>query len=114
VVLCLLAHGCGDEVRRSAEQKSSGDATRGALAFRKLGCGACHASTEAAPTTRVGPSLRGLARRTTLPGGLPHTPEQLLRWLRFPQQIVPTTAMPELGLSEAQARDLAAYLYTLE
>ena len=44
-------------------------------------------------------------------GVLPNTPENLVHWLRSPQAVVPGNAMPDVGLSDAQARDIAAYLY---
>jgi cytochrome c1 len=42
---------------------------------------------------------------------LPNTPDNLVRWLRDPQAVSPQTIMPDLGLGEPQARDIAAYLY---
>lgn len=44
---------------------------------------------------------------------LPNTPDQLLNWLRAPQSLKPGDAMPDLGLSDADARDIAAYLYLI-
>jgi cytochrome c1 len=38
----------------------------------------------------------------------------LITWLRDPQAIVPGNAMPNMGLQDQQARDIAAYLYTLQ
>jgi cytochrome c1 len=46
-------------------------------------------------------------------GQLPNTPDNLVRWVRSPQSVEPDTAMPNLGLSEQQARDVAGYIYTL-
>jgi mono/diheme cytochrome c family protein len=37
-------------------------------------------------------------------------PEVLTAWLRDPSRLKPDTLMPNLGLSEAQAQDIAAYL----
>ena len=42
-----------------------------------------------------------------------NTPDNLVHWVMAPQSMKPRTAMPELGLTESQARDVAAYLYTL-
>lgn len=61
----------------------------------------------------MGPPLNFFARRTYIAGELPNTPENLFRWIRSPQSVEPNTAMPNLGLSEEQARDVVAYLYTL-
>ena len=58
----------------------------------------------------VGPSLRKLARRSYIAGVLPNTGENLVRWLREPQSIKPGTAMPDLGVGERDARDMAAFL----
>ena len=44
---------------------------------------------------------------------LRNNPENLVTWLRDPQQVVPGNAMPDLGLTDQQARDIAAYLYKL-
>jgi cytochrome c1 len=44
-------------------------------------------------------------------GLLPNTPANLVLWLRHPQSVTPGNAMPDLGLTETQARDIAAYLY---
>jgi cytochrome c1 len=45
---------------------------------------------------------------------MPNTPGNLIRWIRNPRSVEPGTAMPALGLSEREARDIAAYLYELQ
>ena len=59
----------------------------------------------------VGPPLGGFARRTVIAGVLPNTPPNLVLWLRNPQAVTPGNAMPNVGLTDGQARDIAAYLY---
>ena len=61
----------------------------------------------------VGPPLVGWARRTMVAGYLPNTPDQLVRWITAPQSVAPGNAMPNLGVTDRDARDIAAYLYTL-
>jgi cytochrome c1 len=61
----------------------------------------------------VGPPLIYLSQRTLIAGQLPNTPENLVRWIENPKAIERHTAMPDLGLTEDQAYDVAAYLYTL-
>jgi cytochrome c2 len=78
------------------------------------GCGACHVI----PGVRgadswVGPPLTEWARRGYVGGRLPNAPDNLIAWLRDPEAISPGSAMPAVGLSEAEARDAAAYLFTL-
>lgn len=58
-----------------------------------------------------GPPLHDLARRAYLGGNLPNTPSNLIRWITDPQGIVPATTMPDLGVTDAEARDMAAYLF---
>jgi cytochrome c1 len=36
-----------------------------------------------------------------------------VRWLRHTREVDPLTAMPEMGLTEQDATDIAAYLATL-
>lgn len=77
-------------------------------------CGACH-TIPGVPRADgvVGPPLTFFARRTMIAGELPNSTENLVRWIRSPKSVEPGTAMPTLGLSEQEARDVAAYLYTL-
>ena len=91
-----------------------GDAGRGRETIERYGCGSCHTI----PGVRdarglVGPPLLWWSRRTFIAGEIPNTPENLVKWIRSPQDVETRTAMPALGLSDAQARDVAAYLYTL-
>jgi cytochrome c1 len=54
-----------------------------------------------------------MGARAYIVGELPNTPENLMRWVRRPQEINPHTAMPDTGVTEEDARHIAAYLYTL-
>ena len=91
-----------------------GNAERGRVALAHHACSACHTIpgiTGSSPN--VGPPLKGLASRSLIAGKLANTPDNLVAWLRHPQAIKPLTAMPDMGVSEADARDMAAYLATL-
>lgn len=88
------------------------DVGRGREAIVRHGCGACHVIPGIRTATgRVGPRLNGIGGQVYVAGVLPNTPENLVRWIRFPQDINPRTAMPNLGVSEQEARDIAAYLF---
>ena len=91
-----------------------GDAERGKALMRAYGCGTCHTipGVRGANAT-VGPDLAGIANRAYVGGVLPNTPENLMRWIQNPQAADEKSAMPNLGVSETDARHLAAYLYTL-
>ena len=91
-----------------------GDVNRGRLALTQHACQACHTIpgiTSSSPN--VGPPLTGLASRSLIAGKLANTPENLVLWIRDPKAFKPLTAMPDMGVSEAHARDMAAYLATL-
>lgn len=62
----------------------------------------------------VGPPLTAWAKRAYIAGNLANTPENLVRWIRQPQAVEPGTAMPDLGVEEGDARDMAAYLFSLQ
>lgn len=87
---------------------------QGKVAIREYGCGSCHmipGVREAVGT--VGPPLLTFGRRTYIAGEIANTPENLIHWIEVPQSIEPGTAMPNLGVTEDDARNIAAYLYTL-
>ena len=92
----------------------SSDVERGRLALAQYACQACHTIpgvTSSSPN--VGPPLKGLASRSLIAGKLANTRDNLVRWVRHPKAVKPLTAMPDMGVSEADARDMAAYLATL-
>lgn len=92
-----------------------GDPDRGQEAIRQYACPACHLIPGiTGKAVFVGPRLHNLADRIYIAGVLPNTPENLVAWLRDPPAIDPLTAMPRLGLTERDARDIAAYLYEQE
>lgn len=111
----LLAAGCrGGRETPPAEIVPGGSPSAGARLIASYRCGACHTIPGISGADGlVGPPLTLFARRTYVGGELPNTPSNLIRWIRDPPAVEPNTAMPALGLSEQQARDVAAYLYTL-
>lgn len=103
--------GCGEE----APSALGGDPENGRLLLRQFGCGTCHEIPEVATARgKVGPPLGGVASRVYLAGVLPNTPGNMAAFIRDPQKFEPRTAMPDLGVSEAHARDMVAHLYTLK
>jgi cytochrome c1 len=94
--------------------ETGGDAARGAQLIDQFRCGACHVIPGIHDARgMVGPPLLYFSERTFIGGEVPNTPDNLVQWIRSPQSIEAGTAMPTLGLSDQQARDVAAYLYTL-
>jgi cytochrome c len=102
------------DARTTAMELTGGDPDRGALGARRHGCGACHtiAGVPGADAL-VGPPLTGVRQRAYIAGALPNTPANLIRWIRHPKAVDSLTAMPDVGLTDAEARDIAAFLYTV-
>jgi cytochrome c2 len=118
-LLLLALPGCdgkGEEPNAAAADTSfAGDPRRGAKQIAEIGCGACHTIPGiSGADALVGPPLEKMGRRIYLAGLLRNTPDNLIDWLRNPQRIVPGNVMPDMHLTEEQARDIAAYLYTLK
>lgn len=91
-----------------------GDPKRGEVALQTYGCGACHVIPGVpGAVSYVGPPLDAWAERHYIAGTLLNTPNNLIAWLREPQAVEADTAMPNLGVTEQDARDMSAYLYTL-
>jgi cytochrome c len=91
-----------------------GEAPRGREAMIRYGCGACHVIPGVRLATgRVGPKLEDFTHQMYIAGVLANTPENLIAWLQDPQQHNPRTAMPNLQVTEEDAEDMAAYLYTV-
>lgn len=98
-----------------AQPVAGGDPKRGQQAVRAYGCHSCH-TIPGIPgaNSLVGPPLTAWAERHYISGKLPNTPDNLIQWIQFPQAIEPGTAMPNMGVTEQDARDISAFLYTLQ
>lgn len=108
----LVLGGCDRGSASSAELVVRGDAERGVRLIRDKGCGSCHRiGGVPGATGQVGPSLRDLMARAYIAGKLTNTPDNAVRWIMDPQTISPGTVMPDLGVTEAEARDIVAHLY---
>lgn len=107
--LVVIATACGTSRSTTVE---GADPSRGPTLIALYGCGGCHSISGVSDATgEIGPHLTGLGNRLVIAGGLPNTPANLIAWIRDPQQFDPGTLMPDLHVSPAAARDIAAYLY---
>jgi len=115
LALCLAA--CTGAAPPDAGYRTvaGGDAARGRLLLARYQCGACH-EVPGTPTSGVpaGPPLDAFGGRSYIAGRVPNAPATLQRWLQQPAALVPGTPMPAVGVSAADARDIAAYLLGLE
>jgi cytochrome c2 len=92
--------------------KIRGNPDNAMLAIARYGCAACHQISGAqVPGGLAAPPLSGIKDRLYFGGAVYNTPDNLVRWIVNPKQFEPNTAMPVTGISDAEARDVAAYLY---
>jgi len=114
VLLALAGAACGSAEPANPPQLPEGNAEAGLQAIADFGCGGCHV----VPGLRgvngtVGPPLTDFGRRHYIAGMLPNNADNLTQWILDPQSVNPGTAMPDVGVTEQQARDIAAYLLSL-
>lgn len=108
-----LLVGCGEDTGAERTLVDGGSPERGRVAVLQYGCASCHAMPDVPSVDNdlIAPDLRGFDDRHYIAGQIPNRPEELVRWLRNPQAIAPGTVMPNMGVTEQDARDIAAYLY---
>lgn len=110
--ICLS--GCSDEGPAHGARVLAGDPVAGRAIVASIGCGACHAIPGIPGADGiVGPSLAGFANRPLIAGHLPNRAEELVAWVDDAPSLDPATAMPDMPLTEGEARDVAAWLLTL-
>ncbi|BBC71657.1 conserved hypothetical protein [Altererythrobacter sp. B11] len=118
-IFCLLALTGGTIALAACKQPpqsryafSPAQEQRGLAAISRVGCGACHTIPGLAwPQGRTGPSLEGFDDAGLIAGALANTPENLAAFVRNAPAAKPGSTMPPMPLNEAEARDVAAYLY---
>lgn len=112
-LLLLLAGACKpppDERQHMPEA----DPARGLRVMERVGCGSCHVIPGLTwPEGKVGPTLRNVSERNLISGHLPNRPDLLAAYVRNAPAVLPGTTMPAMPIDQAEARDVAAYLYTL-
>ena len=98
-----------EEIARPADAKA------GRIAAERYLCATCHVIPGIVGADRhVGPPLSGMGARAYIGGLLPNTPENMVRWLKDPRAVDPRSTMPALHLTDQDARDIAAFLATLD
>jgi cytochrome c2 len=114
LALGLIWYAVDQNAQRTAIAKAltHGYPARAPALITRYGCGGCHTIPSAPGADgKVGPDLSGLIQRVYLGGVLRNTPVNLVQWIVDPQRFLARSAMPVTGISEAEARDVAAYLY---
>ena len=106
---------CASATPPPQPESGAGRPDRGAALIAQYGCGSCHTVPGVDRANGlVGPPLTRFGARSYIAGELPNNADNLQRWISDPQSIEPGTAMPDLGVTAIDARDIAAYLYTLD
>ena len=104
--------GCKEESRAIAVP--GGDAQQGLRLVTQYQCGACHTIPGIQGAAgELAPALDHIGRLSYIAGGIPNQPANMVQWLRVPHAVKPGTEMPPMGLTEQEARHMAAFLYTL-
>ena len=107
LIVALLLAACSSE--------KPPDVQRGKDAILKYGCTACHNIPGVeGPRGMVGPPLDHWKSRNFIAGKFPNALDTMVKWLQNPQSMDPNNAMPNLGVTADDARDISAYLYTLK
>jgi cytochrome c len=115
VMLSLALSACNRDAERAATEMTGGTPENGRAAIRRYGCATCHTIPGVSGANGlVGPPLSQVASRVYLAGRLQNTPDNMILWIQNPQGVDDKTAMPNLGVTDADARDIASYLYTLK
>ena len=114
LVIPLVLLGCTNAAEQEAQNLVGGNTERGKLAIEKYGCPSCHSIPGIATArSKVGPPLDGIAERSYVAGVIPNSPDNLIRWIQNPPAVDDKTVMPNMGVTDKDARDIATYLYTL-
>jgi cytochrome c oxidase subunit 2 len=101
--------------RAGARRPATPRQQAGQKAFFADQCASCHQLRGTSASGQVGPDLTHVGSRVTLASlVLPNTPAAMIQWIRNPQTVKPGTRMPDLGVSERDARSLTAYLESLK
>jgi cytochrome c2 len=114
IILTGLA-ACSDPQDQSSRLTiEGGEPEQGHALIQAYGCGTCHTIQDVRGARgKVGPRLEYYAQQHLLAGFLPNTPRNLIAWLMDPVALKPATGMPAQGVTETEARHIAAYLYSL-
>jgi len=110
----LLLAACGSK-DAPPRMIAGADPERGLAVMERVGCATCHVIPGIDwPKGSAGPSLEGFGASPMIGGRFPNQPEVLTAWLVDAPSLSPETAMPPMPLTDAEARDVAAYLYSLD
>jgi cytochrome c oxidase subunit 2 len=100
--------------QKAAPPEPAGAAAEGKAIFARSACVGCH-TIRGVSAGALGPDLTHFGSRALFGAGLwPTTGDHVVTWLKDPPALKPGSKMPNLHLTDAEARALAAYLTSLK
>jgi mono/diheme cytochrome c family protein len=110
----LLLGACKDVTTERYDQPA-GDPARGKALAEVTGCGACHTISGIGwPKGRTAIALAEYDDVGLIAGAVPNTPANLAAFVRNAPAVKPGSTMPPTPVTHSEARDIAAFLYSLE
>jgi cytochrome c2 len=113
VTAYLISVSARSEYRNSGDNPTGGNTQRGKQLVETAGCLACHAIAENTKVRETRGTSYDIAPELTRVGSKTN-PAWLYDWIRNPRRFNPTTKMPNLRLTDGEARDIVSYLITLK
>jgi putative membrane protein len=110
----LISCGPPDNRQEWAREVTQGDPQHGRRAMQKYGCISCHTIDGISSESLVGPPLTRMAGRSYIAGSMPNSPANIIHFIEHPRKMRTDGAMPEMGVTNQDARDMAAYLYQFQ
>ncbi|WP_437688164.1 c-type cytochrome [Sorangium sp. So ce176] len=116
----IAAYLTRDRRERPSVSLEGASAARGRALYEAKGCGTCHAFTGVTGVTAVAP-VKAMEKETRAAVALAPDlrvardriePADLVAWVLDPGAIKPGTPMPQVPMSPAEARDIAAFVMT--
>lgn len=100
--------------QKAAPAEPSGDAVAGKEVFARSACVGCH-TVRGVSAGMLGPDLTHFGSRKLFGAGMWETNvERVAEWVKDPPRLKPGTKMPNLHLSDADSKAVAAYLIGLK
>ena len=115
-LICFVGCARGEQKANSATvatTSTAGTVSRGKELIDKFACTACHAIPGCERGGSLGPSLAGIGSRPQISGRVPNNMSTMTAYIVDPSSVDPPTRMPPVGATEAEARDIAAFRFTL-
>lgn len=115
LIFLSFALACRETPAAQQPPSVAGDAARGKQMIAQYACNVCHTIPGThGPQGALGPSLAGLASRPVISNGtVQNTPANLRQFIQNPPALNPQSAMPPIGVPDAAAQDITAFLMTL-